>query len=165
LKNTHEILGPLHHATAHMRLTRFEFLDGPGTLRRSTFGSGAEAVVVTVNAGSAEAAVRSELLGQLALPPNGFVVEAPVFAAWYARQVGARREELRGRRHRRPDGRLQVGGVLAAQHERSVALDEAAVRLRARERPVHEREVLHRRGPALESREEEPVERGQQLPP
>ena len=38
LKNTHEVLGPLHAATAHERLTRFEFLTPERTLRRATYG-------------------------------------------------------------------------------------------------------------------------------
>ena len=49
LKTTHEVLGPLNLATAHDRLTRFEFVYKDRRVCRATYGEGAEATVVVVN--------------------------------------------------------------------------------------------------------------------
>jgi hypothetical protein len=58
LKNTHEVLGPLHNVTAHDRLTRLEFLTEDRKLRKATYG----------------------------LPPWGFIIEGPGFVAFHARR-------------------------------------------------------------------------------
>jgi hypothetical protein len=84
LKNTHEVLGPLHHVTAHDRLTKFEYLTEDRTVRRAVYGDGNETVTVTVNFGQAAAEVASETGGRTVLPPWGFVVESPCFVAFHA---------------------------------------------------------------------------------
>jgi len=83
LKNTQEILGPLHQATAHDRLTRLEFLTPNGAVRRATYGQG-DRTRVTVNFGPDNATVETKLGGAVTLPPWGFVVETPRFLAFYA---------------------------------------------------------------------------------
>ena len=40
LKTTHEVLGPLNLATAHDRLTQFDFVDKDRRLCRATYGEG-----------------------------------------------------------------------------------------------------------------------------
>jgi len=86
LKNTQEVLGPLHAATAHERLTRFELLTPDGALRRAVYGSGKAATTVTANFGASDAAVKSARGGDVILPPWGFVVESPAFAAFYTKR-------------------------------------------------------------------------------
>ncbi|UCG48560.1 MAG: hypothetical protein JSU94_02055, partial [Phycisphaerales bacterium] len=93
IKNTHEVLGPLHHATAHEVLTRFEFLTPDRTLRKATYGRGADATQVIVNFGPEPAEVRTKLGADVTLPQYGFVIEGPRFAAfcalrWAGRQYG-----------------------------------------------------------------------------
>jgi len=88
LKNTHEVLGPLHAATAHQRLTRLELLPPDGAVRRAVYGSGREATRVVVNFGGAPAQVHTALGGAVVLPRWGFVVESPRFAAFHATRWG-----------------------------------------------------------------------------
>ncbi len=85
LKNTHEVLGPLHHVTAHDRLSQFEFLTADGNVRRATYGDGPEATTVTVNFGPNPADMHSPTGGRTVLPPWGFIVEGPRFIAFHAR--------------------------------------------------------------------------------
>ena len=89
LKNTQEILGPLHLATAHDRLTRLEFLTPNKAVRRATYGEG-ERTTVVVNFGRDNVPAKSRLGGDVLLPPWGFVVDSPRFAAFYATQWGGR---------------------------------------------------------------------------
>ncbi|UCG57015.1 MAG: hypothetical protein JSU70_19390 [Phycisphaerales bacterium] len=84
IKNTHEVLGPLHAATAHDRLTRLQFLTEDSKVRQATYGHGERATRVVVNFGTKEAKVTTELGGDVVLPPWGFVVEGPRFAAFHA---------------------------------------------------------------------------------
>jgi hypothetical protein len=86
LKTTHEVLSPLQRATAHQRLTRFEFLGADRALRRATYGDGEEATVVVVNIGQADVSYDSKAGGHVVLPPWGFIVEGPRFLAFYARR-------------------------------------------------------------------------------
>ena len=86
LKNTHEVLGPLHAATAFERLTRLEFLTPTGSLRRATYGSGRGATTVVVNFGESDAEITTRTGGTVLLPSWGFVVEAPDFVAFYAKR-------------------------------------------------------------------------------
>ena len=86
LKNTHEVLGPLHEATAYSRLTKFEYLTEDGNVRRATYGTDEQAVKVTVNFGQAPAEVDSEIAGRTVLPIWGFLIEARRFAGFHARQ-------------------------------------------------------------------------------
>ena len=85
LKNTHEVLGPLHHVTAHDRLNSFEYLSDDGNVRRATYGQGEQATTVTVNLGQTPAEVDSETGGRTLLPPWGFIVESPHFIAFHSR--------------------------------------------------------------------------------
>ncbi len=85
VKNTHEVLGPLHELTAYHRLTAFEYLTEDRNVRRATYGEGGQAVKVTVNFGQAPAEVNSETGGRTVLPPWGFLVESPRFLAFHAR--------------------------------------------------------------------------------
>lgn len=84
LKNTHEVLGPLHHETAYTVLSKLEFLSKDHSLRKATYGHGPDETKVVVNFGTAEAKVTSPLGGEVILPPWGFVVEGPRFAAFHA---------------------------------------------------------------------------------
>ncbi|HOL94312.1 MAG TPA: DUF6259 domain-containing protein [bacterium] len=86
LKNTHEILGPLHAATAFQRLERFEFVTPDRSLRRAVYGKGRNRTEVVVNFGSADAAVQTRWGGAVWLPPWGFVVESPRFIAFHAKR-------------------------------------------------------------------------------
>ena len=86
LKNTHEVLGPLHSATAHSLLNKLEFLTEDFNLRRATYGQGEDAIKVIVNFGTIEAKVQSAFGGQVVLPPWGFVIEGPCFVAFHARR-------------------------------------------------------------------------------
>ncbi len=90
LKTTQEVLGPLHEAPAHQRLTRLEFLSPDRSVRRATYGEGDEATTVVVNFGSADTSVQSRHGGEVVLPPWGFVVDAPRLAAFYAKRWNGR---------------------------------------------------------------------------
>jgi hypothetical protein len=93
IKNTHETLGPLHHATAHQLLTKFEFLSADRSLRKAVYGTGPQAVTVVVNFGAQQAQVTTPLARDAILPQWGFVVEAPRFAAFYALKWGGQQYE------------------------------------------------------------------------
>jgi hypothetical protein len=88
LKTTHEVLGPLHEATALDRLDRLEILTSDGTLRRARYGQGNAATVVVVNFGKGDAAAVLPLGGKILLPACGFAVEGKQFAAFYAKRWG-----------------------------------------------------------------------------
>ena len=88
LKNTQEVLGPLHEATAHVRLTKLEFLTADRSLRRATYGRGAQATTVTVNFGPADADVTLRPGGRTVLPSWGFVVRSAAFEAFHAKRHG-----------------------------------------------------------------------------
>ncbi|HYW80214.1 MAG TPA: hypothetical protein VE890_11585, partial [Thermoguttaceae bacterium] len=57
---------------------------------RATYGEGDDATTVVVNFGLSDAEVDSRLGAEVLLPPWGFVVEGPRFAAFYAKQYGGR---------------------------------------------------------------------------
>jgi hypothetical protein len=84
IKNTHEVLGPLHEATAYSRLTKFEYLTDDAAVRRATYGTGPEATTVTVNFGRTPAEVEAQTGGRTTLPVWGLLVESPRFLAFYA---------------------------------------------------------------------------------
>ena len=86
LKNTHEVLGPLHSATAHERLTSLEFLTKDRTLRQAVYGQGDNTTKVIVNFGSMPAEITSTLGGNVVLPPWGFIIEGARFLAFHARR-------------------------------------------------------------------------------
>jgi len=84
IKNTYEVSGPLHSATAHNILTKLEFLNEYKTLRQATYGKGKNATKIIVNFAAAQAKVKSELGADVILPRWGFVIDGPRFAAFYA---------------------------------------------------------------------------------
>ena len=88
VKNTYEVLGPLHGETAHNLLRKLEFLNKDFTLRQATYGQGENATKIIVNFGAKDAQVESTLGGKVTLPPWGFVIEGPRFAAFHARFWG-----------------------------------------------------------------------------
>lgn len=88
LKNTHEVLGPLHKATAHQRLSRLKFISSDRSVRQAQYGQGKNATKIIVNFGKDAAKVATTLGGEVILPQWGFVVEAPRFAAFHARRWG-----------------------------------------------------------------------------
>ncbi len=84
LKNTYEILSPLNELTARVPMTRHEFLSNDRAVQRTAFGEGDGAYTATVNLGPSPVPVTSPRGGALVLPPFGFVVEGPSFAAFHA---------------------------------------------------------------------------------
>lgn len=74
IKNTHEILSPLHELTARTLPTRHEFLTPDHKVQRSVWGE-VEAVVNM----SAAPYEHDEIL----LPPFGFLVRSPTFVAFH----------------------------------------------------------------------------------
>ncbi len=86
VKNTYEILSPLNEITSSMRMTGHEFLTPDRLVRRTTFGQGPSAVIVTANGAARDFACRSASGGEVVLPPYGFIVESPQFTAFCARR-------------------------------------------------------------------------------
>jgi hypothetical protein len=84
VKNTHELLSPLNEITARMPLTEHRFLSADRKWQRTVFGSGRNAVTVTVHSGEGTVRVVSALGGVVVLPPYGFLVESPEFVAFHA---------------------------------------------------------------------------------
>jgi len=84
VKNTHEILSPLNELTAQLPMTQYQFLTPDRQVRRSVFGEGRSAVEVVVNGGTSVYRHRTQSVGEVLLPPKGFVVESPTFAAFHA---------------------------------------------------------------------------------
>ncbi len=93
LKNTHEILSPLHELTAQTPMTHHEFLTPDRLVQRSVFGQGATATEVIINLGPEDYRHAARLGGDVNLPPFGFLVESPDFVAFHARSWGGRRYE------------------------------------------------------------------------
>ena len=85
VKNTYEVLSPLNELTARVPMTGHTFLTRDRKVQRTTFGEGRTAVTVIVNAGDTDYACDSRAGGKLRLPPNGFLIDSPSFAAFYAR--------------------------------------------------------------------------------
>jgi hypothetical protein len=84
VKNTYEILSPLNELTAQVPMTQHQFLSPDRKVQRSVFGSGAAAVEVVVNASAREYKHAAKTGGEVLLPPYGFVIEGPAFAAFHA---------------------------------------------------------------------------------
>ena len=91
IKNTHEILSPLNRLTAQMPLSEYELLTSDGSVRRSVFGDGS--VEAVANLGGADHTLHTARWGDVVLPPNGFLVQAPGFLAFSARQFRGQRFE------------------------------------------------------------------------
>jgi hypothetical protein len=85
VKNTYEILSPLHASTARVPLSAHAFLTPDRKVQRSVFGEGEGATEVVVNAGAADWRHASRTGGEAVLPPFGFLVESPNFVAFHAR--------------------------------------------------------------------------------
>jgi len=83
-KNTHEILSPLNRLTAQMPLAEYALLTPDGTVRRSVFGDGQ--IEVVANLGLADYTLHSKRWGDVVLPPNGFIAQAPEFLAFSAKR-------------------------------------------------------------------------------
>ena len=84
IKNTYEILSPIHELTAELKMTSHQFLTQDRKVQRSVFGDGKQALAVTVNGGLTNFSCESPLGGRVILPPGGFVAESPEFAAFCA---------------------------------------------------------------------------------
>jgi len=84
VKNTYEILSPLNELTARMRMTQHRFLTPDRKVQQSTFGEGADAVVVVVNEGREPFTYSSRFSGKVELSPYGFVAESRTFVAFHA---------------------------------------------------------------------------------
>jgi len=91
VKNTHEILSPLNEITARMPMTKHEFLTPDRKVQHSVFGSGDAAVHVIVNASATDYSTKTKLGGEIVLPPYGFAIESPTFAAFCALQWNGRK--------------------------------------------------------------------------
>ena len=88
VKNTYEILSPLNELTARMRMTQHRFLTPDRKVQQSTFGEGADTVVVVVNAGDTAFTYTSRTSGKVELPPYGFLAESKTFVAFHALSYG-----------------------------------------------------------------------------
>ncbi len=84
VKNTHEILSPLHELTARAPLADHRFLTPDRKVQRSVFGDGRSGLEVVVNMGSAPFRQASRLGGSIELPPGGFLAESDLFVAFHA---------------------------------------------------------------------------------
>lgn len=84
IKNTYEILSPLNELTARLPMSTHEFLTAEREVQRTVFGEGSNAVEIVVNSGTTNFSYSSKTGGDLVLPPNGFVAEAPTFVAFRA---------------------------------------------------------------------------------
>lgn len=84
VKNTYEVLSPLHELTATVPMTRHEYLTSDRRVQRSVFGTGKNAMAVTVNLRPEAVELSCKAGGDVLLPPYGFVVESPRFVAFYA---------------------------------------------------------------------------------
>jgi hypothetical protein len=91
VKNTYEILSPLNELTARMRMTQHRFLTPDRKVQQSTFGEGADAVVVVVNTGDTAFTYTSHISGKVELPPYGFIAESRTFVAFHALSYGGLR--------------------------------------------------------------------------
>lgn len=84
IKNTCEVLCPLNEITAQGQMATHEFLSADRKVQRSVFGRGKGSVQVIVNAGTNNFSFKTSQHGQVQLPPFGFLVEGPQFAAFHA---------------------------------------------------------------------------------
>ncbi len=93
VKNSYEILSPLHELTATVLMTQHEFVTANREVVRTVFGEGKGATEVVVNYGATEVTRRSRWGGEVVLPRHGFLVEGPSFVAFHARQWNGRTYE------------------------------------------------------------------------
>lgn len=81
IKNTYEVLSPLHRLTALLPMTDHRFLRPDRSAESTRFG---EDIEVTVNYGSSDLVVKNAVL-----PQYGFLVESPTLVAFHARSYRA----------------------------------------------------------------------------
>lgn len=84
LKNTCEILNPLHEITATLPMSAHRLLTPDGSAQQSTFGTGDDAVTSTANSSLTNIQITSRFGGEVLLPPYGFLVESRGFVAFRA---------------------------------------------------------------------------------
>jgi hypothetical protein len=84
VKNTYEILSPLHELTAEAQLTGHAFLSRDRKVQHTMFQGSSAKTEVVVNAGTDNFRWRSNSGGEIMLPPNGFLVESPAFVAFHS---------------------------------------------------------------------------------
>jgi hypothetical protein len=80
IKNTYEVLSPLHRLTALMEMTGHEFLTPDRTVEKTLFGADVE---IVVNYGPADFET-----GDAVLPQYGFLVKSPSLVAYCVRRYG-----------------------------------------------------------------------------
>ncbi len=83
IKNTYEVLSPLHRLTALMPMTDHRFLMPNRKAESTRFGKD---VQVTVNYDSADLVLKNAVL-----PQYGFLIESPTLVAFHARSYGKMR--------------------------------------------------------------------------
>jgi hypothetical protein len=81
MKNTYEILSPLHELTGRMQITRHEFLTPRRDVSRTVFGGDAEAVA---NLGTSPFTYRLSDGLEAVLPAYGVAIRSPQFVAFHA---------------------------------------------------------------------------------
>ncbi len=80
IKNTYEVLSPLHRLTALMPMTDHRFLKPNRKAESTRFGKDVE---ITVNYDASELVVKNAVL-----PQHGFLIESPTLVAFHARSYG-----------------------------------------------------------------------------
>lgn len=95
IKNTHEILSPLHEITARMRMTAHDFLTPDRAVQRSTFSDGDGKVEAIINKSPQPFVYESKTGGTVILPPLGFLIDSPAYVAFCA-------TEWQGRKYSEP---------------------------------------------------------------
>lgn len=92
VKNTAEVLSPLHELTARLPMTAHQFLTADRKVQRTVFGHGSNEVQVIVNAStSVFRAAGPRYPCEALLPPGGFLIAAPEFIAFHATEFGVLR--------------------------------------------------------------------------
>lgn len=77
IKNTYEVLSPLHRVTALMQMADHRFLTADRKVEFTRFGKDVE---ITVNYGESDYSAKNSVL-----PQYGFLIESPNLVAYYAR--------------------------------------------------------------------------------
>jgi hypothetical protein len=80
IKNTYEVLSPLHRLTALLPMTDHRFLKSNRRAESTRFGKDVE---ITVNYDSSDLVLKNAVL-----PQYGFLIESPTLVAFHARSYG-----------------------------------------------------------------------------
>jgi hypothetical protein len=121
-------------------MTQHRFLSADQKVQYAAFGEGARTVAVVVNAGKATFSYESKLGGIVELPPFGFVIESPTFAAFHAsRWAGLDYSEPAMFTLRSLDGKPLAGSHRVRAYH---AFGDERVRLAAVTRRVRREEIL-----------------------